>query len=121
MNQQIDLYIEEARKSEVTGNVELDLITKINNIPQDRNAQVTQTSLQHDAALKLDTAAQTSAPDAQLDAMVKQHPEADAPAAAHSAAKHAAHRYAAAPGNCATNWWLALIAFLLFLILIFND
>ena len=39
MTQQIDLYIEESKKHEASGNIELELIAELNSIPQNRKNQ----------------------------------------------------------------------------------
>ena len=102
MTQQIDLYIEEAKKQEASGNIELSLIAELNSLPQDRNAQVTQTLSQEEASIKI--ANETK----------KCHLQEGitAPTPSHFAPRGI---------STAIQWWLALIAFLLFLSLIFKN
>lgn len=112
MTQQIDLYIEEAKKQEASGNIELELIAELNSIPQDRNAQVTQTAIQEQTSAKIATETQKC---------VQQEIATSAvPVTSKSVVRECvtAKTYRR---NTAHNWWLALIAFLLFLHLIFKN
>lgn len=112
MAQQLDFYIEETKRQEVSGNLELALIAELNSIPQDRNAQVTQTAIQEQTSAKIATETQKC---------VQQEIATSAlPVTSKSVVRKCvtAKTYRR---NTAHNWWLALIAFLLFLILILKD
>lgn len=46
----VDLYMEEAKKHESTGSIEMKLYTELSQLPQNRNAQVDSVSLASSAA-----------------------------------------------------------------------
>ena len=113
MTQQIDLYIEESKKHEASGNIELELIAELNSIPQNRNAQVTQTAIQEQTSAKIATETQKCVQQEIANAPV---PVATSKPVVKKCVATKTYRR-----NSAHNWWLALIAFLLFLHLIFKN
>ena len=108
MTQQIDLYIEESKKQEASGNIELELIAELNSIPQNRNAQVTQTAIQEQTTAKIETEAHKC--------VLKENAIVANSKKTTSMPKKIYYRR-----STSHNWWLALIAFLLFLHLIFKN
>ena len=112
MAQQLDFYIEETKRQEASGNLELALIAELNSIPQDRNAQVTKKTVQDDEQNKIAAKAEQF--------IVQEEQSGAANPVGKAIGTPCRIRRITTP-NTAHNWWLALIAFLLFLILILKD
>jgi hypothetical protein len=103
------LYILD-RKEKVTPK---ELIAELNSIPQNRNAQVTQTAIQEQTSAKIATETQKC--------VQQEIANAPVPVAASQPVVKKCVTTKTYRRNTAHNWWLALIAFLLFLHLIFKN